>query len=70
MQGLWDQGLFTDALISAIRAEHIYPFTYLQVSPPDPAVSPAASLLTTFRSLLSHHHASSHAPPPACSFLI
>ncbi|KAL3909962.1 MAG: hypothetical protein SGPRY_009234, partial [Prymnesium sp.] len=31
MQGLWDQGLFTDALISAIRAEHIYPFTYLQV---------------------------------------
>ncbi|KAL1496723.1 hypothetical protein AB1Y20_014316 [Prymnesium parvum] len=33
MMGLWDQGLFTDALVSAMRAEHVYPYTYLQAAP-------------------------------------
>ena len=30
--GLWDQGLFTDAIISAFLREHVYPYTYLQSS--------------------------------------
>ena len=30
LQGVWDQGIFTDALESAGRGEHIYPYTYLQ----------------------------------------
>ena len=28
VQGLWDQGLFSDALTSAVTAEHSYAFTY------------------------------------------
>ena len=28
VQGLWDQGLFTDALLSAIVGTHVYPFTW------------------------------------------
>ena len=28
--GLWDQGLFTDAITSAIRGDLVYPYTYLQ----------------------------------------
>ena len=30
--GLWDQGVFTDALASAAQGEHIYPYTY-SISP-------------------------------------
>ena len=28
--GLWDQGLFTDAITSAVAGELVYPYTYLQ----------------------------------------
>ena len=28
--GLWDQGLFTDAIVSAMAGRLIYPYTYLQ----------------------------------------
>lgn len=30
LQGVWDQGIFTDALESAGLGRHIYPYTYLQ----------------------------------------
>ena len=30
MQGLWDQGIFTDALASAVLGRHVYPYTYVQ----------------------------------------
>jgi len=33
LQGLWDQGLFTDAIQSAILGRHLYPYTYLQSDP-------------------------------------
>ena len=28
VQGLWDQGLFSDALLSAVLGAHVYPFTW------------------------------------------
>ena len=60
MLGLWDQGLFTDALISAVRAEHIYPYTYLQVPRPN---QPDARHTSTLATSTSH----SHTPPTPAS---
>ena len=75
MLGLWDQGLFTDALISAVRAEHIYPYTYLQaprtslwrdINWPDPAATVAnlsASHVIQWRQTFGHFRPVQHMPP-------
>ena len=36
LQGVWDQGIFTDALKSAVVGHHIYPYTFNQ-NPSNPA---------------------------------
>ena len=75
MMGLWDQGLYTDALISAMRGEHIYPYTYLQaphtglwkdINWPSPSLTVAnlsSMHVIRWKQLRGHLRPPTHMPP-------